>query len=94
MQMFAEALDVCMFDAEIAEILVTESKQVENTLESVQITKAMTQASLATLDGGATSLMAGGDVVVKNLQELQAKRVAHTDIMVFPCERPFRFGDN
>ena len=90
MQMFTEALNAFMMETANADIPAFRTEQVEKSVKH----GGHDQGTLAILDGGATSLMAGRDVVVSYLKELQSKGVDLSDILVFPCERPFRFADN
>ena len=52
------------------------------------------EASMAVLDGGATSLMAGYDTICRYLDKLRTRGYNMKSILTFSCQKTFRFGND
>ena len=88
------AMQLVAFDAFTdcvrSELLERRSAEVEDALGELH--RASLPASTAILDNGATSLMMGHKTLQRYGRELEAAGVTG-DMRVYPCDRPFRFGD-
>ena len=52
------------------------------------------ESSMAVLDGGATSLMAGYDTIYRYLDKLRSRGYNLKSILTFSCQKTFRFGND